>query len=482
MTLLIICVAIGVLITGFIARYFANDVSAYSYVHIDNKEFGIGAGIILVVILPIIWVVGSNLSIAQQLRYQEFYNGIETEALEYVRVCNAGRSGSSASSGRSNCDHVYDCGSYSWTETTYNAATETWETTTRWADIYCPYLTHEYEYEIHDSLPDGEYRFPRAYSGPESRAWDPSIGIPNSIPEGPPREWLEARERLDANDPRGVTRLYDYDNFILAAEEDLLLPYSEDIDRYLEAGLLPEHTQDIMSEPLFGFRASDANKMQFVNVSPREPEALWQEYLQDFNGALGMTLRGDLRIVAINANDVTSPVNYIEALKAYWIGPDFERRAIAKNAIIVVLGIDDNEVVWAEATTGMPFGNDVMLENISGRFNREAPEFSIQEVLGDPTLTIQEELILSESPGILEQIIFEDFPFSRASMSCSDDDDGGCVGFSNLVNRLEPSTGTKIAMFIVAMLASGVLWLIAANVEFFDRSYSQNRRRSYHEY
>lgn len=502
-------VVVGIVaLVGLVAKFRVDRVRQredvylyYPALHIEWGEYAVALVLISLVITPVFYSIGEKLSVSEQLVYEEFYNGVETDAVEHSRACRAGSSGSSRSSGRSNCRYVYRCGSYTFQEayqfpeTYINANGDVaMRLETRWrtvrADIECPHLTHEFTYTIHDSLPGGDHQLEGVYGAEEPTAWDEAVVIPADIPLGPPEEWRESRRRLDANDPRPVTRMFEYDNFILAAQEDLLLPYVDDIDSYLDAGLLPDHTENILEDPLYGFHKSWANKLSFVGVTP-DNEAAWQEALNGLNGALGMTLRGDVHMVAIDASLVSSKVQYVNALKAYWVGERFGRRAVAKNAIIVVIGVDGDKVAWAEATTGMPYGNDVMLEAISSRFEGAGIDFTPEAVIGNPRLEFvedgegEEEPVarLAEEPGVLEAVILRDFPFARASMECADEEDGeSCLGFGHLVSKIEPSLTARIAMGVFVVIISGVLWYLAAVYEWFGwvahpkQSHDQRRK------
>lgn len=494
----------AVLIVNYIRK---QDNYWQEYLHIGPAEFVVALFALGLIVAPVTYHIGSALSINEQLRYEEFYNGVETDAIEYYRDCESGHSGGSESSGHSNCELTYVCGSYTWEELYYVTVYETTidsegnsHTTSHQepryrtvrSNIYCPYLTQEFTYQINDSLPGGEHHLPGVFGDEVPTAWDANVAIPGNIPFGPPAEWLAAKARLDAGDPRPVTRIFEYDNYILAANEDMLLPYSEDVDAYLAEGILPEHTRDIMSKPLYGYSKSYADKLSFVGVDPPGGEAVWQEALMGFNGALGMTLRGDVHMVIIDASLVDSKVQYLNALKAYWLGDTFKRRTVAKNSIIIVVGVTDGEVVWGEASTGMPYGNEVMLESISGRLGREDVPLTPEALIGNPRVVFtvdaagekEAQAVLAESPGVLEQVILHDYPFARASMTCNDKEDGeSCVGYSNLISKLQPSTSSKVWMAIVVFFISLLFWAAAAYFEWFGwvtpwvTSWSQTKER-----
>lgn len=464
--------------------HFKSDYSDPEY-HVSWREFAAGVVIASFVVAPAVVFVGSKLSVAATLRYQEFYNGVETAALQNTTECYAGHAGSNESSGRSNCRHVYDSGDYSYwdtcPETRYytdaegNTQSETvWVPCLEWADIYTPYATKEATYRITDSL-GGEHRFAPTYVPEDARQFSRNVPIPAGVPRGAPPEWIESRQLLDAGDPRSVTRLFGYDNYILAAGEDMLLPFSQDVDRYLEEGILPEHTANIKTDPLNGFNDAHADKVSFVGVEVHD-ESTWQEAVMDFNGALGPKLRGDLHMVIIDSGLVDSPENYINALRAYWLGEHFGRRAIAKNAIIVVLGVSESQVDWARAATGMPYGNEIMAQHIQDFM--PGTLLMPGRVIGDPRTVITPatsdgeddtvSVTLSETRGVLEDIIFDLAPFARACMSCEDDE--GQIGFDNLVAKISPPFWQQALMVVIVGILSLFWWHFVASGTYFQHA------------
>lgn len=488
----IMVVGLAGLIVKFAAPKLAERAGSYyaEYCHLEWREYCVALLLLGVIIAPTTYWVGGKMSIAEQLTYHEFYNGVETAAVEHVETCEKGRSSETdANAGRSNCEYTYVCGSYTYryevpvtkyrTVSDGKGGTKTesytvWETRYADANIHCPYLTHEFTYSIHDSLPGGSHDLPGTYGDGQPTAWG-DRGIPADIPLGPPAEWLESKRRLDAGDPRPVTRMYEYDNFILAAKDDMLLPYSEDVEQLLADGLLPDHTENILDDPTYGPIDSLANKLSFVGITPPEGEEPWQEALNGLNGALGMTLRGDVHMVIIDAKRVPSKVNYVNALKAYWLGDHFGRKAVAKNSIIIAVGVRGSTVEWAEASTGMPYGNEVMLEALSTRFEEKNIPFTPEAIIGNPRLQVvgtgdkaEPKLTLAESPGVIEKTILKDFPFVRASMECKDEDDGeSCLGFGHLISKLEPSMGAKLTMGTIVFFISLMLWGAAYYFEWF---------------
>lgn len=481
MTVAVIITAAVVAVSGLVVMFGVKWMQSHS-LHVSWSEYIAGLIIALLVVLPSVFAIGKAWSTAEALTYQEFYNGVETSATVQVVDCRPGQSGDSRASGHSNCSHEFDSGlRYSFTEEYYvtepdgvdedgNPKTKrVRKERTVWASIYFPYATKEYAYFIADSL-GGDYRFPHAYvkdgEGYEGRS------IPGDIPRGDPAEWLDAKAHLDEGDPRPVTRMFSYDNYILASQDELLLPFSEDVEQFKEAGILPDHTANILSNPLYGFSGSYADKLSFVGVEV-EDEAAWQQSLMGFNAALGTEFQGDLHMVLIDSSLVSSPTSYLNALKAYWLGEDFGRRAIAKNAIIVVAGVRGDSIVWAQASTGMPYGNGPMLQHLSSQL--PGTTLDPLQVIGDPRIVVTPgvgeeddavELTVSATPGVLEQIVLQDFSFQRACMECVDDN-GDQIGYKDLVSMIEPQWWQWMIMIVIVAVLTFGFWFAAANFNMF---------------
>lgn len=455
------------------------------------SEYAVITAISAVLVTPTILLWGSALSIDNKLTYQEMYNGVEVAATVSVVDCVAGHSGESYSAGQSNCSYTYVSGRYSWDETytdtecTTNSKGElscrpvTKCCVTYYADIYTPYAKQELRYHLTDSL-GGSYDFTESFIAKDAQAYG-SMAIPSNIPRGAPDDWLDARRHLDAGDPRPVTRMFDYDNYILASQDELLQAYG-DVESFQGRNLLPDHTVDILRTPIYGDTRTQAKKLSFVGAKVPN-EAKWQDSLMRFNAALGSKLQGDLHVVVIDSKLVgmNDSQRYLSALRAYWLGDHFGKRALSKNGVILVIGTDGKKIDWAKAATGMPFGNNVMLRTMENLLVDKP--FTPEAVFGSPrtvvTPAVKEgevkvkqkvDVTLSQPQSALEMAMFgEATKFKRPCMACEGEEDAGQVGYKNLIDKIEPSVGAKALMVVVVGAISLIGWLIVSSTSFLER-------------
>lgn len=447
---------------------------------ISWSEFIVVFILMAAIIAPVVTSIGSSLSVAELLRYDQFVNGVETATHDDVTICRAGHAGSSSSAGRSNCSHTYVSGSYTWQEMhtrqvctgsgkDQKCHTEVYYTTEH-ANIYSPYATREHSYSIDSSMGAGgsnSYKFQTIYLDADPIPYSAKKAIPDNIPRGAPADWADADKHLKANDPRPVTMMSSYDNYILASQDEVLKTYSSRIDQYKNAGLLPDPATNMMADPISGPSHSLAEKVAFLSVTVTSEDA-WQQSVMRFNAAFGMKLQGDLHVVVVNSSRVQSSEAeyYVAALKAYWQSPAYAKRAIAKNAVILVIGSTGGTIDWARAQTGMPFGNEEMeqwvQDTLPGKSLDPALLFGTPKTVIKPGVepskftTDDYTVTLSTPRGLVEEIMFEKAPFKRARMSCND---SNCVGYKDLVSKIEPTTGQETWMVVVSSLISLGLWV-----------------------
>lgn len=358
--------------------------------------------------------------------YQQFLNGALLSAdVDAIRCHEDG-----------SCVHSYDCDPYTvtvvdssaYTDSDGNYHPEETHEETRYHD--CPYVTMEYTYSETGTF--GFKSETQVIAGNifsrSPQEWRPGHGIPSGVPQGPPAKWLRDRALIAAGDSPAITDTATYANYILASQNTILKAFSDDVDAYLAEKLLPEHTVGVLkNRTIYDFW--NADKMLFVGFAPANAR-LWQARLMRFNAALGMSLQGDMHIVAIPNSKVGSgdSEKYANALKAYWQGSKLRKKALAKNTIMVVLGVDRStgRIVWARAKTGMPFGNGPMLSAIETRL--VGKQFDPTTVLGKIRASVTADgksIGFIHTAGILDRIVFTEFPFARARMGHPDKNSTG---------------------------------------------------------
>lgn len=466
-------------------------------VRVDNQaevswpEYAAVMVAVVAIVAPSVIFVGEKLSVANIVRYEQFVNGVETQAVDQVRTCTDGHRGFNGPPTNTNCSHSYASDSYIWTSqtcTTDSKGQISCTTYTHHETVYSPYLKREHIYSVEASMGGGGSPKPYSYgvyADSQPELFDNSTPpLPDSVPRGAPADWLEAKRRIEMGDPRPVTMLADYDNYILASKDATLIDYSDRIPEYLKAGLLPDPSHNLLTEPVHGPTKMLADKVAFVDVNVSNTAA-WQDSVMRFNAALGMKLQGDLHVVVVNDQSVSldQATSYVGALKAHWQSEVYGKRALAKNGVILVLGTDGQTITWAEATTGMPFGNQNMSQWV--RDWLPGTELEPETIFGRPVTVIapgiatkqftDEDFKVTHSQplGVFEEIIFEQAPFKRASMSCDGED---CVGFKSWLSKIEPSLAQKTMMVVTISLIAMILWLTVAFTTFVDRLTESLRR------
>ena len=405
------------------------------------KEFAIGLLIISIVVAPLTAVIGWNVAKSNKLSFQEYWNGWELAANQSRQSCT--RDGT--------CRYEYECDPYeevrtrTVTDSKGNSRVETYTVT-----LYhqCPYATEEWSFSINTTL--GVYDIGTTIPSYESR-WRAGADIPRNIPEGIPALWKAAEERLSQNRPGPVTKKMKYNNWILASDSSILKSYSDRIATFRKAKLLPDVQSGIRDHYY-------ADKVHFVGA---KADPKWSTQLMYLNAALGTQLQGDLHMVITNNRRISqSPDGYITALKAYWSNPErFGDDTISKNAIIVVIGQEGEKISWARAVTGMPLGNELMLQTIESEL--KGVDLSVEKVLGATHSILKGKPQHQFGEGVLERTLFGlDNPgtkFKRVSMTGEDKDDVG-TGFKYLDAQIQPSKGQRSVMYIVIFLLTSVVW------------------------
>jgi hypothetical protein len=500
MIILAVIAILGVAVLGLLSKFALHSAVRRDLVMpgrcITWLEYTITLVVVALIVTPLVLFLGNRAAVAQALSYDELRSGVEVSAISHPNRCYAGHSGSFESDGESNCQYTYVSGSYDYEESyqdttcsTDSSGKQSCTSVTRYrtesANIYTPYATVEYTYSTKYRISGykGTVDYPGVYLAAHPvRA--SSRSIPGNIPRGVPSDWSDAKAHLDAGDPRPVTKVFTYKNYILASHDTMLAPFSADVARYRKKGLLPDHTWGIMADPIYGSTRPLAKKLSFVGVKVAN-EGQWQESLMRFNAALGSKLQGDLHVVIINSKLVDDPHEYMNALRAYWLSDHFGKRALAKNGIILVLGTRDNATVdWAQAATGMPFGNNTMIQGLEtylpGKLLYPDVIFGHPHTVITPAAKAGAEdkttVTLSKAPGVLEDVMFgKDTAFHRPCMVCKG---GGDVGYSNLVAKIQPSTGWKVWLVVIIDGISLPLWGVVGMTSRLEFRRGRNNRGS----
>jgi hypothetical protein len=495
--------AVVVVVTGLFIWKMTSFLARRQYISPFHRVSGGEAAFVLGVITPIVMLlviqIGSSMAKNEVLTYEEMRAGVEVSASEHVTHCIDGHRGSSDSAGRSNCENAFTTSSYTDTYTydrSYDCSTYTTDSKGNsvrepktchedvQAHIYHPYATVEHSYSLKDSF-GRKYDFPGVYLD-ENPVPASSRAIPMNIKRGPPADWADAKAHLDTKNPRSVKKMFPYDNIILAVKDPGTVTFSVDVPGYLKAGLLPDHTANILKNPVYGKSRPVTKQVMFVGLKVAN-EDVWQDTSMQYNAALGLTKQGDLHVVVVNSQSVPAAqsVSYLNALKAYWLGSHFGKRALAKNGVILVLGSDGAQIQWAQASTGMPFGNELMLATLRDELAGQPLDphvlFGSPHTVVTPATKKGEKdkvtLTLSQPRGILERIMFEEVPFKR---SCMEHCEKGEVGFGNLIRKIQPSFEAKAWMVFFTWLATLFIWIGVAFTSAIDnltRSIGNRARR-----
>lgn len=366
--------------------------------------------------------------------FYEYWNGSEVSATSSTMHCE--RDGG--------CQHHYDCDPYlvttieTYTDSKGNSKSRP---VTKTEYHSCPYSVEETTYKINTTI--GSFAAGDSLmTGSEFRAFKNIPGGRQSAPS----IWLDAKNRIDSGNPSGVTSRHPYKNFILSADVTLLKSYSDKIDDFQKAGLLPTPVSDVRSLYL----ASKAYNVGDTKVDMAD----MNRQLTQLNAYVGAELRGDTHVVFIDSAKAGDPTDYTNALKAYWSSDKVGKNAIAKNTLTLVVGVTqkDNKptVGWATGFTGMPVGNEGLIQEFSNLKGAVIDGNFIGSPKFNPSSNKYE-----MSGGKVETMISGEHKFARVSMSASDKGDNGS-GFA----YLSDSWTMKPAQLAVAIWVSSILSVI----------------------
>lgn len=457
-----------------------------------GSEFNLtlGAAAALIALLPALGVFGITTAIAKDSdqTYNEYWNGFEVSASTQVQQCQ--RDGS--------CVNEYQCDPYEVIEleTQYYTDSEGKSKShqvpvkkTKYHD--CPYSTEETTYVVDTTL-GGFVVASHLMTGEEFR-W--GMGIPGGRVTTPPQLWSDAKARVDSGKPGPVTKVNEYKNYILASDNSILKRYSSVIDDYKAQSLLPAPSSGV-------YDIYQANKAYFVGSLPEIDAPAYTKDVANLTAALGTELQGDLHVVFVNATEVGDPTDYGNSLLAYWQSEELGRNALGKNAIVVVIAVDSYKspapaatpnpqptdaaatpaptqaavapvstikdgtpvVAWAKAYTGMPLGNEMLIQQIESQMKGKVVDSNL---IGHPDYVGGS---IKHSEGALETILFGSNAFERISMDDLDEDDKGS-GFRYLSDEWQPDAGVMTTIFIISsIVCAAVFALLALMVYTYGRA------------
>lgn len=390
---------------------------------------------------PATWAIATEVMKSDEQTFQEFWGGYEMDATFSTQSCE--RDGW--------CRNEYQCDPYiyTWVET-YTDSDGDIQTRVRSETRYhdCPYSTEETTYTIATTF--GSHTVGTYMTGPQYRS---DREIPGGQVTEPPAIWSAARARLDAGEPGAVFKQNAYTNYILASESTILKRYSSDIEQYKSKGLLlpiESRLHDIYQMEKAQFPGNPA-----LDDAQRGELATDAMYL---SAALGTELQGDLRVVFVNGNKVTSgeAEKYGLTLMAYWQSAEMAKFATPKNAVVVIVGVGTKDgkpvAKWTRAYTGMPVGNERLTADIRSTLTGKTID---ENFLGRPTLIPGHEN-LTRTNGTLESVLFGPNKFQRISMDALDAEDVG-TGFEYLGAGWEPDEGQQTLIFILSTVFSILL-------------------------
>lgn len=490
--------AVMLLLAGGVATLFLLRRFASERRQITWTEFAVVGVVIALVQVPLVNVGMTELARHHAVGgYQELWGGSYTQAYTAKRVCSEDDTGC----GPTRQCHPYQDKELDYVETvpdpsTYNKTTKRWESHSHEVKHYkyvtkyhqCPYISFMTQWILKNSFGDEHIvdttvpLQPQAFEGGHS-----FIGFVTP-PSAPPAFWSDSKVKIERGDIVPAQKVNTYKNPLLAAQSDQLDNYSDKVDYYRGKKLLVDHTMNV-HDPINGHGFAD--QVVFVRQTPgnaAEFELAQGKYNAEFGNS---HFQGDMNTLVVRESDVpeNEAQDFANAQKAYWQSPQYGKAALAKNAVMVVLGVSDDfqTIKWAQARTGIGYGNQALLMAIS----QELPgkPFTPQGLYGNPTQSVDAKgkVTYVRTNGELEKIVMVEYPFKRPCMlSCDAGQEGG---FEYVSASVMMTTGDYVLLWTADVTAGGLLFLLVAMVEFDGRGtraaflYVKNRkwrRRSYY--
>jgi hypothetical protein len=429
-----------------------------SKLRIVALEFVIGVLFIMGVQVPTINAVGADMARSNTVGgYEEFWGGSIVAKSETTECHYDGWE----------CANTHDCDPYLDTETYYDTeyytdangklqSRQVLKTRIVTKHHTCPWATRETDYWLEDSFGQ-RFDLGSHWLDANPKPFRASFGVPGGLERGAPARWTEADEAFKAGNPLPAHKVNKYPNPLLANQKTVLKNNSGSIDKYLKAGLLPDHTHNINKDPIYdGFMADE---MAFIGDFP--DQGMWQLALGRLNAEVGAVKQGDVHMVALRASrlDESDAQEYINALVAYSQSPKvYGKRSLAKNTIMVVVAVDDSlsTVVWSRAKTGPPIGNGGMIDSLG---HLGGTRFTPEALLGQPHVVMQGHKFKYEpGSGATEKIVLSEF-HRICMLTCEPGQDGG---FGYLTAEIALTPGQKWGIFGMNLLIAAIIWAFFA--------------------
>lgn len=199
-------------------------------------------------------------------------------------------------------------------------------------------------------------------------------------------QWAYFYDRLYVKKvPTTIFVYHVYVNWIFTGDAEALVAKSASLKRYQDAGMLPTMAQ-IYSRNNMPWK-TDLDCVQFVGGLKVQAEkaAEWQQQCGLFGNYAGNDRQVSVTIIFAPADKVTSLGEYDEwadagkanySDKTKWtMTLDGESRfqMLQKNAVLIFCGVDEKtqQVVECRLRTGMPKGNELLIEQIASKLTPE---------------------------------------------------------------------------------------------------------------
>jgi hypothetical protein len=428
---ILICAAVGLIVKWILDKELVN---AWRGALISKREYAITLTIISLIIVPLSTYIGWKTAQSNKMSFVEYVNGWETAAKMERVVCM--RDGP--------CRWSYSCDPYDVCVTSCDDDGCSTSCTTHYHD--CPYCTEEWNYRVGTTVGEFDIAIGRFPLDPDSKRWRNSVQIPLSVQQaagiGIPERWADVRARLDSQRPGPVTKQQDYINYVLASNTTILAKFDEDVDYYGKLKVLPPPPEEI-------YDFYHARKAIFVGGTLRAGQkANWNLELEYLNAMLGMTRQGDAYVVVVNDPIIhENPDRYAIALEAYWKSWEAHKaNAIGKNSLVLIVGTeDDAKVSWVRGFTGMPNGNETLVQTLQQLKNKP---LTVLSVLGEVRRLAGQNSISGEGLGTLT-MRSDGTSFKRTKMG----------DYMYLKGEIVPSASGKRWVLITTALLAVLCWI-----------------------